>query len=136
MTDGQEIWKTFVCNVGSGPTTVTIQTGYSCDVSGADIGALAAHNGVVIGKAYGRQGGGSIKIMGFNGTNGAFLWEYTADRNMWNPYPTFTDDGKSFLFQDSQGGVYRLGINGELIWKNSVDEQWDSTWTDGGTVIG
>jgi len=49
----------------------------------------------------------------------------------------FAVDGESFLFQDSTGGVYRLGLDGKEIWKaGSNTETWRQTWTDGGLQIG
>lgn len=87
-------------------------------------------------KTWEPAGGGACRVASLNATNGEFLWDYVTDHLIWNFLPIFIDDGESFIFQDSAGGVYRLGLDGREIWKVSNNEQWYETWTDGGVSIG
>jgi len=137
MESGSRVWKS--APVCAWKTTTVSKCHHSCDCKsiGPDIGAVGAHKGVVVVKTHQPAGGGACRAAGLNASNGEFLWDYATDHMVWNFYPIITDDGESFLFQDSTGGVYRLGLDGREIWKAGVNsEGWRDTWTDGGLQTG
>eukprot|EP00413_Alexandrium_margalefii_P007272 CAMPEP_0204525642 /NCGR_PEP_ID=MMETSP0661-20131031/8014_1 /ASSEMBLY_ACC=CAM_ASM_000606 /TAXON_ID=109239 /ORGANISM="Alexandrium margalefi, Strain AMGDE01CS-322" /LENGTH=519 /DNA_ID=CAMNT_0051531447 /DNA_START=91 /DNA_END=1650 /DNA_ORIENTATION=- len=108
-----------------------------CKSIGLDIGALAAVNGVVTFKTHQPPAGGACKVMGANATTGEFLWDYATDHMIWNYYPIVSEERDSFIFQDSTGTVYRIGLDGREIWKAGTNtEGWYQTWTDGGLQLG
>lgn len=139
METGAFLWKSIVCSWKGTPQSVTgCNETCSCERLGADIGAVGAHKGVVIAKTHEPVdgGGGSCRIAALNASDGSFMWDYVTDHLIWNFYPIYTDDGESLIFQDSTAGVYRLRLDGNLMWKVSNSEGWYETWTDGGLMLG
>jgi len=75
----------------------------------------------------------SKRVVGVNGSSGDVLWSYQPDAGLWNHMGLFPDDD-TVVFQDSAGGLYRLGLfNGSLLWKHAPDPE---TSTDGGPTLG
>lgn len=137
MTKGELLWKSAsVCSWDS-LTTSKCHSDCNCHRIGGDIGAVAVHQGIVVVKTHEPPGGGACRAAGLNATNGEFLWDYAANHLIWNFYPIINDDGASFLFQDSTGGVYHLGLDGREIWAAGVEQEgWRETFTDGGLQLG
>jgi len=137
MESGTRVWKSPPVCTWESKTLSKCHSSCDCSRIGIDIGAVAATKGVVIVKTHQPPGGGACRAAGLNASNGAFLWDYASDHMIWNFYPMITDDGTSVLFQDSTGGVYRLGLDGKEIWKAGVNsEGWRETFTDGGLQTG
>jgi len=139
METGRLVWRS--APVCTWPAKMNSKAHYSCNCAGigGDIGAVAAHKGTIVVKTHVPEGGGACKVAGLNATDGAFLWDFATDHLVWNFYPMLNefDDGDTFVFQDSTGGVYRLGLaDGREVWKVTNHEGWYESWTDGGLQIG
>jgi len=104
---------------------------------GADISAIGAYDGVVIACTHGKKMGGESRVSSFNASNGALLWEFFPDGQLWNFMPLFSENN-SLVFQDQLGSVYHLNVKeGSLLWKASYGEPGpESAWTDGMAMLG
>jgi len=137
METGRRRWTSAQACTWKSATVNKVHPECNCHRVGMDIGSVAAHSDVVIAKAHEAPGGGACRAVGLNASTGEFLWDYAAEHLIWNFYPIINDDGKSFLFQDSAGGAYHLGLDGKEIWKAGIDpESFKQTFTDGGLQIG
>jgi len=137
MESGKLRWKSAQACTWKSSTKNKVHPDCNCATIGQDIGAVAAYNGVVVAKAHEPPGGGACRAVGLNASTGEFLWDYAAEHLIWNFYPIINDDGKSFLFQDSTGGAYHLGLDGTELWKAGIEPQaFKETYTDGGLQLG
>lgn len=138
MESGSVVWQSAKVCTWKSQTRSKCHDQCDCGSLGGDIGAVAAHDGVIVMKTHAPPGGGSCRIAGLNASTGDFLWDYAPDRMIWNFYPMYSEDGKSIFFQDSTGGVYNVrAADGKEIWKAGIDnEVWYQTWTDGGAQLG
>ncbi|CAL1162531.1 unnamed protein product [Cladocopium goreaui] len=103
---------------------------------GEDNGFTMVHEGVVFTAAGWRDpspmGPANHMVKALNASDGQILWTYEPDAPVWNFLPLFPDRD-TFVFQDMTGRVYRLSLQGKLLWKAGGKP---GTWTDGGAALG
>mmetsp|Transcript_108865 Transcript_108865/g.339265 ORF Transcript_108865/g.339265 Transcript_108865/m.339265 type:complete len:402 (+) Transcript_108865:8-1213(+) len=77
---------------------------------------------------------GNNQFAAMNSSDGALLWEYTADDVIWNFMPSTPGDG-TFLVANQCGGIYRMNWAGKLVWRagRPNPKHWCSC---GGGVLG
>mmetsp|Transcript_36682 Transcript_36682/g.109536 ORF Transcript_36682/g.109536 Transcript_36682/m.109536 type:complete len:343 (-) Transcript_36682:89-1117(-) len=115
MDTGKELWSTKVC-----------------DGISQDNGFVTVHGGVVL-VATDMRKDRNFVVRGMNATNGAPLWTFGPDVNVWNFMASFPGDGTA-LFQDQSGQAYRLRVSdGQLLWKGGG---FTGSWTDGTATLG
>ena len=119
MTTGQLLWHTNVS------TSI-----------GEDNGFTMVHQGIVFTAADYRdpspKGPANQFVKALNVSNGETLWSYQPDSPVWNFLPLFPDRD-TLVFQDMSGRVYRMTLQGRLLWKAGGKF---GTWTDGGAALG
>mmetsp|Transcript_53150 Transcript_53150/g.99644 ORF Transcript_53150/g.99644 Transcript_53150/m.99644 type:complete len:520 (+) Transcript_53150:93-1652(+) len=59
---------------------------------------------------------GSDTVVAMNASSGDKLWHYTTDEIMWNFSPSTPGDG-TLLFSSTCGHVFRLSLEGNLLWE-------------------
>eukprot|EP00435_Cladocopium_sp_Y103_P013568 s560_g3.t1 len=106
------------------------------------------------------MGAANHAVKALNASDGQILWTYEPDAPVWNFLPLFPDRESwtkfdrlqticktphvfkhisyplpqdTFVFQDMTGRVYRLSLQGKLLWKAGGKS---GTWTDGGAALG
>jgi len=138
MESGNLLWQSAPVCTWQSETKSKAHEACDCHTIGSDIGAVGAHNGVVVVRSHQPPGGGgACRVAALNSSSGTFLWDYATEHLVWNFYPMINEDEKSFLFQDSAGGVYHLGLDGKEIWKAGIEpESFRQTFTDGGLQLG
>mmetsp|Transcript_48222 Transcript_48222/g.148859 ORF Transcript_48222/g.148859 Transcript_48222/m.148859 type:complete len:526 (+) Transcript_48222:84-1661(+) len=99
LTSGKELWsKKYAQETGLDPAFVEV------------------HQGVVVAGVDGGKEGGNKRIVGVDSASGVLMWQFTVKTSIFDFMPVFPDDDTT-VFQDSSGGVYRLGLsNGTLLW--------------------
>jgi len=117
METGQELWSTKVCH------EIAQDNGFVTVSDGVVVAATDAAN----------AGEENVAVRGFSASDGALLWTYKPDVNVWNFMGSPTGDG-SVLFQDQAGKAYRLRLrDGSLLWKAGGSP---GSWTDGTASLG
>lgn len=76
---------------------------------------------------------GNNQIAAVSASDGALLWEWTADDGLWNFMPSTPGDG-TFLISSQCGGVYRLTLAGELVWRAGRPNPGHFCGTGGGVL--
>uniref|UniRef100_A0A7S1S0J5 Pyrrolo-quinoline quinone repeat domain-containing protein n=1 Tax=Alexandrium catenella TaxID=2925 RepID=A0A7S1S0J5_ALECA len=105
---------------------------------GGEYSQLAAHQGVLITWGDARCQHAPFpacaceKIRALNTTDGAVLWNFTADEVLWDMFPQFPDD-ETVMFMGAEGGLYRMKLQtGELLWRTPL---LANSWTDGSQFV-
>jgi len=120
MATGKELWVTRPA-ASAGGDTFYVEAHAGVVVSGIEMDML--------------RNGGNKRMIGLNASDGSMLWEFRPTVTVWNVMPMFPDDD-TVLFQDLDGGVYRLGLrNGTLLWRKG-GTPLGLTFTDGGAILG
>ncbi|CAK9052008.1 Uncharacterized protein SCF082_LOCUS28489 [Durusdinium trenchii] len=120
MKDGSRVWYTKLASA-------------ICEDNGFNM----VHQGVLFAAAdcsppcnYDKTCNQLVKAL--NATTGKELWTYKPDTAVWNFLALFPDM-ETVVFQDMSGKVYKLTLNGDVIWKAGG---LNGTWTDGGAALG
>jgi len=124
METGLEIWSKKVGNA-----------------SDTSNGFVSAHAGKVVlatdASEYSRgkqlRAAANSNVTCLDATTGAILWKFAPDASVRSFLANFPDR-KSVVFQDIEGGVYRLRLtDGTVMWKSGGIE---GSWTNGGAQLG
>jgi len=65
-------------------------------------------------------------VIALNVQDGSLKWKFYPTWHVYNFQPSTIDDG-SFVFQDQTGGVYRVDLNGKLIWAAARNDPKSAT---------
>lgn len=141
LETGRQRWKTQISSEGmedtrglQGPP----ERSRTPKGAGSGICATGVHGGVLLGPSGASTGpfhaGGSTHVTAVNVTDGAVLWHYHAENQLWNFQPHYTGNG-TFVFQDQHGGVYHMTLEGKLLWKSGHSGPWTQTWCDGEVML-
>lgn len=65
-------------------------------------------------------------VVAFSTTDGSLKWRFQPYMALYNFQASSINDG-SFVFQDQTGGVYRLGIDGQLLWYGGQMDRGSAT---------
>jgi len=77
--------------------------------------------------------GGPDTLVAVSTVDGNQLWEFVTDTVMWNFMPSFPGDG-SVLFSSTCGTVFRLSLEGKLLWREGAGH--DTTCVPAGGASG
>lgn len=99
MTDASVIWKVDMPGRSRGPDSQSLLLVKNRLILPGQIDSPKGDNGFVA----------------INASNGDYLWEYATDEIIWNSSPCAADD--TILFSSSCGTVFRISLDGKLLWK-------------------
>jgi len=105
--------------------------------AGPDTAYVDAHDGILLAGVDMSlpYGGGNLRVLGMNTSDGDLLWEFRIDLPSWNFNPLFPGDG-SFIFMDVSGGVHSVEHrSGKPRWYAPVPPHWAHSFTDGGVML-
>lgn len=128
----------YALNIESGQERWRSQPATECEM---DSPYVEAHDGVVM-AIFDRRSTktstvpGNTRVVAMNATDGHQLWEYTSDKVLWNFAPMFIGDG-TFITMDIHGGIYRMRMHtGERVWHAPPPSAFETSFTDGGVILG
>eukprot|EP00930_Biecheleria_cincta_P019947 TRINITY_DN150_c0_g1_i1.p1 TRINITY_DN150_c0_g1~~TRINITY_DN150_c0_g1_i1.p1 ORF type:complete len:328 (-),score=57.98 TRINITY_DN150_c0_g1_i1:173-1156(-) len=111
---------------------------YESLVQGLDAESLKVFNDTIIFGAITNKAAydsGTDTVIAASAADGTMLWQYVTDEIMWNFSPATSGDGSIFL-AGSCGAVFRISLEGELMWKAGPSNPGHPMCTMAGGALG